>query len=271
MGWNFGLAFALFSVSAVLAADWYAKDNLQPGHDPTILRTENGYILMSTNNNLSMWTSEDMYAWEAKGQVFQKEPAWLESAIGAKPDGIWAPDLFKIGNQYGIFYCGSVMGSRTSAIGVTTNSNLNFSLPVSGWTDQGEIVRTTTSSSFNAIDADIVITPEGEYWMTFGSWNKGGIRLIKIDSTTGKQASDDKTNYKIATRDGHGIEGPSLIEHGGQYFLFTAWDVCCNQGADIEKTTYKTKVGRADKVTGPYKDRDGVDLNEGGGTLLMER
>ena len=52
-----------FGVSAAMAADWYAKDNLQPGHDPSMVRFEDGYALMSTNNNLQLWTSEDAYTW----------------------------------------------------------------------------------------------------------------------------------------------------------------------------------------------------------------
>lgn len=176
-----------------------------------------------------------------------------------------------MGNKYGIFYCGSVFGQRTSAIGLATNSSLNFGNPSAGWADQGEIVRTTNSNNYNAIDADVVQTANGEYWMTYGSWNAGGIRLVKLDPNTGKQASDDKTNYQIASRGGKGIEGPSLIEHDGKYFLFTAWDVCCKQGNEIEQTTYKTAMGRADKVNGTYYDRSGKKLNDGGGTILMQR
>ena len=265
-----GLAVAL-GATATFAADWFATDVRQQGHDPTMYRDENGYILMSTNNNLAMWTSEDMVKWSAKGQIFSDSPQWLKDAVGGKTDGLWAPDLFHFNNQYGVFYCGSVFGKRTSAIGVVTNANLDFSSPADGWTDQGEVTRTTNSNNYNAIDADVVVTPDGEYWMTYGSWNAGGIRLIKLDPKTGKQASDDKTNYQIATRGGSGIEGPSLIEHGGQYFLFTAWDVCCKQGDEIEQTTYKTAVGRADKVNGTYVDRNGKKLNDGGGTILMQR
>lgn len=42
--------------------------------------------------------------------------------------------------------------------------------------------------------------------MTYGSWNAGGIRLVKLDPNTGKQASDDKNNYQIASRGGNFIE-----------------------------------------------------------------
>ena len=57
-----GVAMAL-GAAATFAADWYAKDNLQPGHDPSMVRFEDGYALMSTNINLQLWTSEDAYTW----------------------------------------------------------------------------------------------------------------------------------------------------------------------------------------------------------------
>ena len=40
-----GLGVA-FGVSFAFSADWYAKDNLQPGHDPSMTRFEDGYALM---------------------------------------------------------------------------------------------------------------------------------------------------------------------------------------------------------------------------------
>lgn len=35
-------------------------------------------------------------------------------------------------------------------------------------------------------------------------------------------------------------------------------------------STYNMRVGRSREITGPYLDRDGVDLLHGGGTLLLE-
>ena len=73
---------------AAFAQSWYATDSRQPGHDPSMYRDENGYILMSTNNNLAMWTSTDMVKWSAKGQIFNDSPQWLKDAVGGKTDGI---------------------------------------------------------------------------------------------------------------------------------------------------------------------------------------
>ena len=44
------------------------------------------------------------------------------------------------------------------------------------------------------------------------------------------------------------------------------WGTCC-RGV---RSTYNIRVGRSDAITGPYRDRDGVDLLDGGGTLVLD-
>ena len=257
-----------------LAADWYAKDNLQPGHDPSMIRFEDGYALMSTNNNLQLWTSEDAYSWRDHKSTVSGVPQWAYT-YSPNTEGIWAPDIFYMNGEYRVYYCVSEFGNRNSAIGYQSTTSIMPGSDGYGWKDHGHVFHTKQGTdSYNAIDADVVKYTKGNYWMAFGSFGLG-IQLIKLDATTGYQASDDKTVYNIARRtskesDG-AEEGPSLIEHNGQYFLFTAWDICCQQGPNIEKTTYKTAYGRADNVTGPYKDRAGYSMASGGGTILMER
>lgn len=269
-----GLCFGLASGGLAVAADWFAKDNLQQGHDPSMIRLEDGYALMSTNNLLQLWTSEDAYSWKDNGHTLPGVPSWLlQYAPGM--DNVWAPDIYKFDDEYRVYYCGSEFGKRNSAIGYTASKSMVPGSAGYGWTDKGHVFHTKQGvDSYNAIDADIIKTSAGEYWMAFGSFGLG-IQLIKLDGKTGLQASDDKTVYNIARRissaSGGAVEGPALIEHKGQFFLFTAWDKCCQQGPDIEKTTYKTAMGRADKVTGPYVDRTGRDLARDGGTILMER
>ena len=267
-------ALATFSLSStVAAADWYAKDNLQPGHDPSMVRFEDGYALMSTNNNLQLWTSEDAYTWQNHKSTVSKIPQWAYQ-YAPNTEGIWAPDIYYMNGEFRVYYCVSVFGKRTSAIGYQSTKSIMPGTSDYGWTDHGHVFHTVASDKYNAIDADVVRDTQGNYWMAFGSFGLG-IQLIKLDAKTGYQANDDKTVYNIARRTSKASEGaeegPSLIEHGGKYFLFTAWDKCCQQGANIEQTTYKTAYGRADKVTGPYKDRAGNDMATGGGTILLER
>ena len=61
------------------------------------------------------------------------------------------------------------------------------------------------------------------------------------------------------------IEAPFIFRKNGYYYLFVSWDFCC-RGI---KSTYKMAVGRSRTVQGPYLDRNGKSLAEGGGTLLL--
>jgi arabinan endo-1,5-alpha-L-arabinosidase len=62
------------------------------------------------------------------------------------------------------------------------------------------------------------------------------------------------------------IEAPFIFKHGGYYYLFVSWDYCC-RGA---KSNYRVAVGRSKTVEGPYLDRTGKDMANGGGTLFIE-
>ncbi|MBO4437117.1 MAG: hypothetical protein J5791_09580, partial [Fibrobacter sp.] len=54
----FTLSVAL-CVQASFAADWYAKETRWAGHDPDIIRYEDGYALATTDNHMLMQFSED--------------------------------------------------------------------------------------------------------------------------------------------------------------------------------------------------------------------
>ncbi|MCA9238658.1 MAG: arabinan endo-1,5-alpha-L-arabinosidase, partial [Planctomycetales bacterium] len=132
-----------------------------------------------------------------------------------------------------------------------------------GWKDHGIVVQTDEHSDHNAIDPAIVRTPSGELWMVYGSyWT--GIKLFRLDPVTGKRISPDAPTYSLARKEQ--IEAASIYYHDGYYYLFVNWGHCC-RGV---RSTYNIRVGRSRAITGPYLDRDGVDLLEGGGTLLLD-
>src|SRR5271165_5596589 len=66
-------------------------------------------------------------------------------------------------------------------------------------------------------------------------------------------------------RHGGAIEASSILEHDGKFYLLVSFDQCC-KGVS---STYNIRVGRADRVEGPYLDRDGKDMLEGGGSLVL--
>ena len=63
----------------------------------------------------------------------------------------------------------------------------------------------------------------------------------------------------------HAIEAPSLIEHGGYYYLFASFDYCC-RGLE---SSYRIMAGRARTPSGPFVDRSGRTMLNGGGTQVL--
>jgi arabinan endo-1,5-alpha-L-arabinosidase len=138
------------------------------------------------------------------------------------------------------------------------------------------VVRSTQGKDdWNAIDANLIIEDEKNVWLTWGSfWN--GIKMRRIDPATGKLSSADTTLYSLAARPREGkhqtppvegaVEAPFIIRHGGYWYLFVSFDFCC-RGVN---STYNVVVGRSENITGPYLDKTGKPMLEGGGTLVIK-
>jgi arabinan endo-1,5-alpha-L-arabinosidase len=236
-------------------------------HDPAMAREGNTYYVFSTgdpagtigNGNIQIRVSHNLRSWQYTGTVFAQQPAWITSALGAIPN-LWAPDISYFGGLWHLYYAGSSFGSNNSVIGLATTPTLDPHSPRYHWTDDGLVFRSTTADDFNAIDPSLVTDASGGKWLSFGSfWS--GIKLIRLDSATGKPASSP-TVYSLAAKPAPDPEeGSGIVYHGGYYYLFVAVDYCC-QGIS---STYHIQVGRSASITGPYVDASGTALLNGGG------
>jgi len=241
-------------------------------HDPTWVEVDGIEIAFGTGREQSrdrgairVKTSADGITWDDKGTIGQGVPEWVEPVLGLVPPNIWAPHVFKRGDRVYLYYAVSTFGLNSSAIGLMTNDALDPADPTGGWVDQGMVLKSVRSDNHNAIDAARIDTPDGRAWLSYGSyWD--GIKMREIDPESGLLIEGNDTLYALASRGGAGIEAPSILEHDGRFYLFVSFDQCC-RGL---KSTYNIRVGRADEVTGPYLDRDGKPLLEGGGTVLLE-
>lgn len=231
-------------------------------HDPAMVRTADGtYLLVSTGNGLDVRTSTDRVAFRRIGSVWPNGAPWTESFTGGSRN-LWAPDLSFHNGQYYLYYSASTFGSRNSAIFLATSST---GMPGS-WTNHGIVVQTSNSSDHNAIDPNLVVDTSGRWWLSYGSfWT--GIKMIRLDPATGKQHPTDRTRHNLASRPNAGgaIEAPFIVYREGYYYLFVAFDRCC-QGTS---STYRVMVGRSASVTGPYTDRNGTAMTNGGGTEIL--
>ena len=267
-----GLAL-IFSAGALLGQQPLPlQGDLSPIHDPTIAREGSNYYVFSTNRyrqkDLPEFCSPDLRTFTFCGSIFDDVPDWVRKEIPGAKD-IWAPDVKYVDGAYRVYYAVSTFGSNISDIGLVTNKTLDPKSPNYHWDDQGKVFGSVKSDDFNAIDPNLAIDDQGGQWLAFGSfWS--GIKMRSVDPATGKLSTKNKKLYSLASRPRSpeqpgAIEAPYIFRRGRYYYLFVSFDQCCH-GA---QSTYRTMVGRADKITGPYKDKNGKSMMDGNATELL--
>jgi hypothetical protein len=230
-------------------------------HDPSrIIKQGTNYFVFYTDQGIGVNTSTDLRNWTPASAVFPSSPpAWTTTAVPGFTGGFWAPDVIYLNNIFYLYYAVSTFGSQVSAIGLVTTTNL-----VTGpWTDQGAVIQSSKGSAYNCIDPCPLVDSDGTMWLTFGSyWN--GIYIVQLDPTTGKRISTGSTVTQLAYNSS--IEASYVCRQGGYYYLFVDWGTCCS-GID---STYNIRVGRSTSITGPYLDRNGVNMVNNGGSTFLE-
>ncbi|WP_221088255.1 arabinan endo-1,5-alpha-L-arabinosidase [Deinococcus aquaedulcis] len=236
-------------------------------HDPVLFKAGSTYCVMSTGvessgapGGILVHRSDGGLGgpWRTLGAI--PAPAWAAREYGAK--NIWAPEVVYNGQErrYYLYYAVSQFGTRNSAIGVASSTN---PCATTTWTDHGPMLRSGSGTSYNAIDPSVHWDSASGWWLAWGSFFSGlkVQRLSSMTTLTGAVTT-------IASRPGvpnNPVEAPTIFKRGDFYYLLASWDSCCKGLA----STYKTVMGRATSITGPYLDQQGVRLDQGGGTVLL--
>jgi arabinan endo-1,5-alpha-L-arabinosidase len=226
-------------------------------HDPSLIEDNGQFYLFQTGPRLPTKTSPDLLSWQAGSAVFSANPDWIATKVPGATD-LWAPDISFFGGSYHLYYAASTFGSNHSCIGHATRASLSSG----AWNDEGSVVCSGSGDDYNAIDPNVILDDAGTAWLAFGSfW--GGIELVELDATGAPKSSD---LHSLAARPhaGGALEGAYIVHVCGYYYLFTSWDHCCDAPFD-----YNIRVGRSASVGGPYTDRTGTSLVDGGGTLVV--
>lgn len=233
-------------------------------HDPSTIVADGGnYWTFATGDGIKALRSTNLSDWRFDKPALPANPDWAASVAIPHRDYFWAPDVIKVSDRYLLYFSVSSWGKNTSAIGLVTNATLNPTDPKFKWSDTGIVVRSFATNTFNTIDPAVSFDADGKLWLTFGSyWS--GIKLIELDPKTGHRITPDSPMYSLAFNDS--IEAAFIHRRGTNYFLFVNWGQCC-QGTN---STYEIRIGRSDKITGPYLDRDGKNMLQRGGTLFLE-
>ncbi|MBM6992444.1 MAG: family 43 glycosylhydrolase [Prevotella sp.] len=253
-------------------------------HDP-VMAYENGiYYMFYTGHNIGFATSKDCKTWTVhRDGVLRDIPRWTHDSVPGFKNHIWAPDIIQWHGRWWMAYSCSTFGKNTSAIGLLSCS----SLEKADWKDMGCLVASHGErDNWNAIDPNFIEDEQGNLWMTWGSfWDGIQQASLAVTHTPDGQetlcmASSPRTiarryyknepqGFQNPTSKYAGlnaIEAPFIFRHGEYYYLFASWDYCC-QGM---KSTYHVVVGRSRHIDGPYLDRDGKPMSEGGGTPVIQ-
>lgn len=245
-------------------------------HDPAMAKDGNTYYVFSTGPGITFYSSTDLKHYQLAGRVFKNQPSWA-LRVAPRFDGhLWAPDVLHYQHQFYLYYSVSAFGKNTSAIGVATNSTLNPKAKNYQWVDQGIVVQSIPyRDNWNAIDPAVSFDEHGTPWLAFGSfWS--GIKLTQLAPNLTRLASpqrwinlarrhNSKANNEALAGDG-AIEAPFIFHHQGYYYLFVSFDYCCRK----MNSTYNIRVGRSHHIQGPYIDKAGVAMLNGGGSLVLQ-
>lgn len=236
-------------------------------HDPTMIEADGVYYRFWTGDNLPMASSTDLLSWTAGPAVYRNgypdwSRDWLADVPGETFNFPWAPDVSFFNGKYHLYSSFSAkFGDNISCITHLTTDDI-----ASGeWTDHGPVICTEGDEPYNAIDADVSFDAEGKPYLAFGSfWD--GIMAFELDAD-GARVGTELTRLAWARE----IEAPVLFHRCGYYYLFVSWGLCCpGQNRRVDQLSYRVAVGRSENVLGPYVDKEGVEMVEGGGTVIVQ-
>ncbi len=253
-------------------------------HDPSIFKDGDTYYAFSTDASygdvhkpgVQIRKSKDLITWQYVGAAFSDYGKDCAAAIAhakldpAKKQGLWAPDVVKVGDTYRLYYSASTFGSSRSCIGLAESKSIE-----GPYVDKGIVVESEVNavSGPNCIDPALIEDGSGRVYMSYGSFS-GGIFMTELDPATGFLKDSAVKPVRIAGSRGARVEGSYLLyikEEGkdeGWFYLFVSY-------GSLSKD-YNIRVGRSRSATGPYLDANGKDMaalgagNEGKvGTKLL--
>lgn len=232
-------------------------------HDPAIFKDGDRYYAFSTDASLGdihrcgvqVRASDDLISWRYVGTAFADFKNDCIAAIDhskldlSKHNGLWAPDVVKVGDTYRMYYSASTFGSSRSCIGLAQADK-----PEGPYTDMGIVIKSDAGAlnGANCIDPALIVDKRGDMYMAYGSFF-GGIFIVRLGADG--FIPKGETPVRIAGTRGSSIEGSYIVylPETDYYYLFVSYGSLSSD--------YNIRVARSKELTGPYLDAQGRDMN----------
>ena len=267
-------------------------------HDPSIVEFGGYFYLFRGGIHIPVFKSSTLDGpWTKIGTVLDG-PSVIEKQNRTRP---WAPTVIERNGMLYCFYSLSKPGARNSAIGIATTDGLDMDGGGS-WTDHGALVNTEHGplshvypyTHSNAIDASFMMDQKtGQPYLLYGSYWHGIFQVPLSDDLLSVENSKQPDAKHLAYESNHKprfIEGSFMSYHDPYYYLWFSHGKCCgfehglpdkgneyaaspSYGSIGIKTwlmicRYKIRVGRSKSIRGPFADKSGRLLTDGGGTVV---
>ncbi|KAJ5930294.1 hypothetical protein N7466_005787 [Penicillium verhagenii] len=245
-------------------------------HDPNILLWEDYYYLFHGDVHIPIHRAQNLSGpWESVGTVLSG-PSIIDTQNRTRP---WAPTTIEANGTFYCYYTLSEHGSRNSAIGVATTTSLDGS---ETWTDHGAVIRTGHGNGSdiypftitNAIDASFITdNATGQSYLNYGSFWHDIWQVPLSDDLLSLRDPDNPDAVQLTfvpDSDWKPEEGSWMSYRDGYYYAWFSHGKCCNfkLAFPARGDEYEIRVGRSTNVRGPFEDKDGKKLVDGGGTVI---
>lgn len=267
-----------------LAEDYVIHDPSRAipfGDDALMIAVTGKERAFGYNCGLETWVmnrGED-YEWKPAQCIMQQAPKWIKQKLGRANKGtFWAPAMI---DERTMLYSVTNFAERANTcIGLLTASGES---PANlKWKDHGAPLTCTMKvreegkvPQPSSIDPAFFVDPKtGTRYLLYGGGHIFITLLDQLVENAGKKDlwwSKTSTSHTLLANgpnepeDPVWIEAPYMTYHDDYYYLMLNWHGCC-EGKD---STYEIRMGRSTSPTGPFVDKKGAKLTEGGGSMLL--
>lgn len=209
--------------------------------DPTVVRIGGEYWATTTgtpqNPNMPILRSNDLVNWKVAGSVFQERPSWSDGRL-------WAPELFRSGDRYLVFYAGASPGARMCV------RVASAALPIGPYED----LRPLICQRAGSIDPAIVRNGRGSPYI-FWKEDRNTAGLPSV--IWGRALTPDATQTQGGSRrmltaqggwEGDLIEAPFVFRRRGWFYMLYSANLYGGP-----KCEYAMGVARSKYLNGPWR------------------
>ncbi|MDF9876639.1 family 43 glycosylhydrolase [Cellulosimicrobium cellulans] len=228
--------------------------------DPDILLVDGVYHAYATNHqgqNVQHRTSTDLVTWSAPTDVAPDLGAWVSESCTFAPGGatdrcVWAPEVSAVEGGYALYYTARDATSPRQCLGVALSDTPDGPfVPVGDDPIVCPNGEAGTEDLGGAIDAATFVDGDQLYllWKADGNCCTGKTAIIFAQPLSPDGATLTGPPVELIRVDkpyeGRVVEGPTLLERDGTYYLFYSAN-------DFGGGGYRTSYATASSLAGPW-------------------